>query len=98
MENHASEPMERGKILIAYFLWAENAVQDNIDAMTSPGVSAHGNVAQLASWISGETGGDLFSIQVSDPYPADWDGYLNRANKEKADDIHPALSETLDNN
>lgn len=97
MENHASEPMEREKILIAYFSWAENAVQDNIDAMTSPSVSAPGNVAQLASWISSETGGDLFSIQVTDPYPADWDGCLNRANKEKADGIHPALSETLDN-
>lgn len=96
-ENHASEPMERGKILIAYFSWAENAVQDDIDAMTSPSVSAPGNVAQLASWISNETGGDLFSIQVTDPYPADWDGCLNRANKEKADGIHPALSETLDN-
>lgn len=94
--NNASEPTEQGKILIVYFSWAENAVQDNIDAMTSPSVSAPGNVAQLASWISGETGGASFSIQVTDPYPADWDGCLNRANKEKADGIHPALSETLD--
>lgn len=96
-ENNNSEPVEHGKILIAYFSWAENAVQDNIDAMTSPSVSAPGNVAQLASWISGETGGDLFSIKVSDPYPADWDGCLNRANKEKADGTHPALSKKLDN-
>ncbi len=72
------------------------AVQDNIDVMTSPSVSAPGNVAQLALWISSETGGDLFSIQVTDPYPADWDGCLNRANKEKADDVHPALSKILD--
>ena len=64
--------------------------------MTSPSVSAPGNVAQLASWIQEETGGDLFSIKVSDPYPADWDGCLNRANKEKADGVHPALSATLD--
>lgn len=66
-ENNNSELVEHGKILIAYFSWAENAVQDNIDAMTSPSVSAPGNVAQLASWISGETGGDLFSIQVTNP-------------------------------
>lgn len=26
--------------------------------------------------ISGETGGDLFSIQVTNPYPADWDRML----------------------
>lgn len=96
-ENNNSEPVEHGKTLIAYFSWAENAVQDNIDAMTSPSVSAPGNVAQLASWISGETGGDLFSIQVTNPYPADWDGCLNRANKEKADGTHPALSKKLDN-
>lgn len=96
-ENNNSEPVEHGKILIAFFSWAENAVQDNIDAMTSPSVSAPGNVAQLASWISGETGGDLFSIQVTNPYPAGWDGCLNRANKEKADGTHPALSKKLDN-
>lgn len=96
-ENNNSESVEHGKILIAYFSWAENAVQDNIDAMTSPSVSAPGNVAQLASWIGSETGGDLFSIKVSDPYPADWDGCLNRANQEKADGTHPALSEKLNN-
>ena len=87
-ENNTSESAESGKILIAYFSWAENAEQDNLDAMTSPSVSAPGNVAQLASWIQEETGGD--------PYPADWDGCLNRANKEKADGVHPALSATLD--
>lgn len=97
MENYASEPTQQGKILIAYFSWAENAVQDNIDAMTSPSASAPGNVAQLASWIASETGGDLFSIQVADPYPADWDSCLNRANQEKADGTHPALSEKLNN-
>lgn len=96
-ENNTSESIKKGKILIAYFSWAENAVQDNIDAMTSPSVSAPGNVAQLASWIASETGGDLFSIQVTDPYPADWDGCLNRANQEKADGTHPALSEKLNN-
>lgn len=96
-ENSNSELAKNEKILIAYFSWAENAVQDDIDAMTSPSVSAPGNVAQLASWISSETGGDLFSVQVTDPYPADWEGCLNRANNEKADGIHPALSETLDN-
>lgn len=96
-ENNTSESIKKGKILIAYFSWAENAVQDNIDAMTSPSVSAPGNVAQLASWIASETGGDLFSIQVTDSYPADWDGCLNRANQEKADGTHPALSEKLNN-
>ena len=87
---------EAQKILIAYFSWAENAVQDDIDAMTSASVKTPGNVAQLASWIAEETGGDLFSVQVADRYPADWDSCLARANEEKANDIHPALVQTLD--
>lgn len=96
-ENNLSGSAVSGKVLIAYFSWAENAVQDNIDAMTSPSVSAPGNVAQLASWIHEETGGEFFSIQVANQYPADWDGCLSCANKEKADHVHPALSKTLDN-
>lgn len=88
---------ESGKILIAYFSWAENVVQDeNIDAITSPSVKAPGNVAQLASWISEETGGKLFSIQVTDPYPADEDSVLSRANDEKAEGIHPELVEEVE--
>lgn len=59
------------KILVAYFSWAKNAVQDNIDAMTSASVRALGNVAQLAAWVAEKTGGELFSIQVPEPYPAD---------------------------
>ena len=73
-EEQAEETAEENKVLIAYFSWAENAVQDNIDAMTSASVKSPGNVAQLAQWIENETGGDLFSIQVTEPYPADWDG------------------------
>lgn len=85
------------KILIAYFSWAENAVQDDIDAMTSASVKASGNVARLADWIAEETGGDLFAIRVTQSYPADWDECLARANEEKADNIHPELVQTLDN-
>ena len=92
-----TEPETENKILIAYFSWAENAVQDDIDAMTSASVRNPGNVAQLAQWVSNETGGDLFSIRVKEPYPADWDGCLSRANDEKADGIRPALSETVEN-
>lgn len=34
-----------GKILVAYFSWADNALQDDIDAMTSPSVKIPGDVA-----------------------------------------------------
>lgn len=85
------------KTLVAYFSWADNAVQDDIDAMTSPSVKKTGDVAGLASWVSEETGGDLFSIQVTEPYPADWDGCLERANQEKKDGTHPELKNTVEN-
>ena len=59
------------KILIAYFTGAENAVDTSrVDATTSASVQAPGNVARMATWIQQETGGDLFSIRVEEPYSA----------------------------
>lgn len=92
-----AENNEQGKILIAYFSWADNALPDDIDAMTSASVTVPGNVAQLAAWIGEETGGELFSIQVEEPYPCDWDNCLERANKEKTEDIHPTLKANVEN-
>lgn len=81
-------------VLIAYFSWAENAVlEEGVDAMTSPSVSDPGNVQQLAGWIQEETGGELFSIQVTDPYPSAWDACLERANEERGQNARPALVE-----
>lgn len=93
LEN-SSETGENGGVLIAYFSWAENAVlEEGVDAMTSPSVSDPGNVQQLAGWIQEETGGELFSIQITDPYPSDWDACLERANEERGQDARPALVE-----
>lgn len=90
----SSETGENGGVLIAYFSWAENAVlEGEVDAMTSPSVSDPGNVQQLAGWIQEETGGELFSIQVTDPYPSAWDACLERANEERGQDARPALVE-----
>ena len=44
-----------------------------------------------------ETGGDLFSIRVKDPYPSDWDDCLERANEERGDDARPELEESVEN-
>lgn len=96
-DSTSKESDNKGKILVAYFSWADNAVQDDIDAMTSPSVTVPGNVAQLASWIGEETGGELFPIQVKEPYPSDWDDCLDRANKEKGDGTHPALKAKVEN-
>lgn len=90
----SSETGENSGVLIAYFSWTENAVlEEGVDAMTSPSVSDPGNVQQLAGWIQEETGGELFSIQVTDPYPSEWDACLERANEEQGQDARPALVE-----
>lgn len=97
------EPEESApRILIAYFTWADNTVVDDpssvdIDATTSASVLAPGHVAQMAGWLQEETGGDLFSIKVSDPYSSDYDECLDRAADEKADNARPALSGSVSN-
>ena len=101
LESQAEEAAEQNTeaqsdILIAYFTWAENAVIDEtVDAVTSPSVTEPGNVGQLAGWVQEETGGDLFSIKVTDPYPADWDACLERANEERGNNARPELEENV---
>lgn len=85
-----------GRILVAYFSWAENAIlAEDVDAVSSPSVLPPGNVQQLAGWVQEETGGDIFSIRVTDPYPSDWDECLERANEERGDDARPELVENV---
>ena len=56
-----------------------------------------GNVQQLAAWVQEETGGDIFSIQVTDPYPSDWDECLERANQERGENARPELVGNVEN-
>lgn len=87
----------QSKILIAYFTWAENvANHTDVDATASASVSLPGNVGQMAAWIRDEIGGDLFSIQVNEPYPADYDKCLDRAADEKAQKARPALKNRVE--
>nr|WP_326185246.1 flavodoxin [uncultured Oscillibacter sp.] len=69
----------------------------DVDATTSASVLAPGHVSQMAGWIQEETGGDLFSIKVADPYSSDYDECLDRAADEKADNARPALSGSVSN-
>lgn len=49
------EDTAEGKILVAYFSWADNAVLENdTDAVSSPSVFPPGNVQQLAGWVQEE--------------------------------------------
>ena len=88
---------QQSGVLVAYFSWADNAViEGEVDAVASPSVTAPGNVQQLAQWVSERTGGDLFSIQVTDPYSSDWDACLERANQERAEDARPELTASVE--
>ena len=100
MESVEGASGEKGNsdILVAYFSWAENAIlEGEVDAVASPSVLVPGNVQQLAGWVQEETGGNLFSIRVTEPYPSDWDDCLERANQERGDNARPALQERVEN-
>ena len=93
-------PQQDGEsdILIAYFSWADNAViHGEVDVVASPSVTSPGNVQQLAGWVQEETGGALFSIQVTEPYSSDWDECLERANGERAENARPELTASVEN-
>lgn len=92
------ESSQDSRILVAYYSWADNAVlAEDVDAVASPSVIPPGNVQQLAGWVQEATGGDLFSIQVTDPYPSDWDACLERANQERGNDARPELAANVEN-
>ena len=98
-EQQPEEPSnaQESGVLVAYFSWADNAViEGEMDAVASPSVTAPGNVQQLAQWVSERTGGDLFSIQVTEPYSSDWDACLERANQERAEDARPELTASVE--
>lgn len=65
------------------------------DVVASASILPPGNTARIASWIQDEIGGDLFSIQVEEPYPSDYDNCMDRAADEKAEDTRPVLKENV---
>ena len=88
-----SRERTEGKILVAYFSWAENNDGNfGVDAISTSSLTRPGNVEDLASFISSMIESDRFSIQVENPYPANWDDCLERANNERRNGEHPALS------
>ena len=96
-EELGTSQAEESNILVAYFSWADNAIlAEDVDAVASPSVIAPGNVQQLAGWVQEETGAELFSIRVTEPYPSDWDDCLDRANQERGDNARPELVENLE--
>ena len=98
----AGENTDSGsRILIAYFTAAENS---GVDAEASASYSdvdgeAKGRMQALAEMIQAQTGGDLFSIQTEEVYPADGGDLIDYAADEQDEDARPELSthiESLD--
>ena len=86
-------------ILIAYFTAAENS---GVDAEASASYSevdgeAKGRMEALAEMIQAETGGDLFSIQTEEVYPADGGDLIDYAAEEQDEDARPELSTHIEN-
>lgn len=69
---------------------------EEADAIASASVVPPGNAARIAGWIQEEIGGDLFSIQVQEPYPSDYDECMDRASDELGENARPALKETIE--
>ena len=94
---HSQETTE-GKVLVAYFSWAENNDGNfGVDAASTSSLTRPGNVEDLAAFISSMIESDRSSIQVENPYPANWDDCLERANNERRNGEHPALSSVVRN-
>ncbi|MDD3409591.1 MAG: cyclophilin-like fold protein [Eubacteriales bacterium] len=67
------------------------------DATSSASLLAPGNTAVMAGHIYDLVGGDLFSIQVSEPYPSNYDETLDRAADELDADARPTLKTHVEN-
>ena len=96
-------PSHNSKVLIAYFSRAENIELNNsIDATSSASLNTvngniEGNTKLVADMIQAETGGDVFSIQVSEPYPTDYRENVNKAENEQSDKARPKLKTKIEN-
>lgn len=62
-----------------------------VDATSSASLLVPGNAAIMAGFIHDAVGGDLFSIQVEEPYPGNYDDCLDRAADELDEEARPVL-------
>jgi len=101
-ENAASDnapDSSDAKILIAYFTAAENSGVDAISSAsyTTIGGNAVGRVRAVADMIQTQTGGELFSIQTANIYPADGGELIDQAADEQDENFRPELTSHIEN-
>jgi flavodoxin len=100
----ASEKSD-GKVLVAYFSRVGNTdsnFPEGVDIVSSASLlqqddKTYGNAELMATWLGEATGGDLFAIQTSALYPADYDATVTQARNEQSESARPPLSTHVDN-
>ena len=86
-------------ILVAYFSVMETDDVDTVASTSRVAVNGEnlGNNEYIAQIIQRETGGDLFSIETVQEYPAIHDSLLEYAYNEKAENARPELETKIEN-
>lgn len=100
MENQEGSFSENGDgaILVAYFTYGENAeLPYDVDASSSASIQVFngeitGNTGIMARIIAEATGGELFSIRTTTPYPDSYNATVSVGRTEKDEGIRPDLS------
>lgn len=97
MKRQYIEQKNEEKTLIAYFSLGRNSGNfETADATTSASIvvendSRYGTTEYMANLIQKQVGGDLYSIEVAEPYSQDFDEVVDQNHAEMAEDFLPAL-------
>ncbi|MDE6834928.1 MAG: hypothetical protein K2J39_11895, partial [Ruminococcus sp.] len=98
MRKQFSEKQSNNKTLIAYFSLGRNSGNfETADATTSASIviednSRYGATEYIANLIQQEVGGDLYSIEVAEPYSTDFDEVVSQNHNEMAENYLPELA------
>ena len=101
--NEENKAASSSKILIAYFTLADNyETPEDMDATSQASINIEnkeliGNTEYFANAIQEETGGDLFSVVVKNPYPNDYDKITDMGSEEQKKDARPELATHVEN-
>lgn len=85
-------------ILIAYFTAAENSGVDAVASASYTTINgqAVGRLRAVADMIQENTGGDLFSIQTAEVYPANGGELIDYAAEEQNENARPKLTSHIE--
>lgn len=88
------------KVLIAYFSQPENVSLDGVDALSGASLlrkNQHilGATQYIAQLIEQKTGGELYRIEPTRPYPLDHKPLVDLAAQEKKEGVRPGIKSSL---